>query len=377
MKMVIIGAGASYDSIYRYFEGADTSFRPPLGNEILDPRPAFREILRSYPGAQAYMAQVNALNDVETFFQQQWEMLKNHRSDETLAAFINLQYCLQDLFIKISNNYANQGLNNYDVLVKWAHDFSTKTNEEVLFVSFNYDLFIEKAFRKIYWDDKMFQMSEYCSYPLKLIKPHGSCNWVKEFKEKGTPFQMVQHRLFKTKANLFEINNNLKDEILINERNGQFHKPVKSEPYGDEEKTIEYFPQILIPMKDKDEFILPPDQKKYLNNNLRKIDDILIIGWKGNEFEFQELLKNKLDQKKINITYVCAGDQEIENHMKRCIPQNNSKHFRNSYEPITDSIALGISKRPKGNLNLQHIAGSFSSYVLNVSEGIYPNFFST
>jgi hypothetical protein len=69
----------------------------------------------------------------------------------------------------------------------------------------------------------------------------------------------------------------------------------------DSNEIRHYIPQLLVPLKNKDDFKLPPSHLDYLNTNLPYVNDIMIIGWKGTEAKFQELLKNKLQSKKVNV----------------------------------------------------------------------------
>ena len=78
---------------------------------------------------------------------------------------------------QISNNYRNVGLSNYDVLVQKAYEYATNKKENVFFVSFNYDTLLENALSKLYFGDgRKIDIGDYIKFPLKIIKPHGSCN---------------------------------------------------------------------------------------------------------------------------------------------------------------------------------------------------------
>src|SRR5690554_5800495 len=116
MKIVILGAGASYDCINRFHDKDHDAhkWRPPLGNDIFGARVNFREIYDKYPGALSLSHSINAGNDIEDFFQNKWELAVDKNDKHTLANIINTQYCLQELFYKISIEYSkNIGSSNY------------------------------------------------------------------------------------------------------------------------------------------------------------------------------------------------------------------------------------------------------------------------
>src|SRR5207248_816556 len=107
-------------------------------------------------------SQVNAITDIEDFFQKEWHFLRNNRAIDLSAAFLNLNYCLSHLMHQISEKYKYVGLSNYDILVQKAYQYSIKTKEEVLFITFNYDTLLENSLAKIYFDQNyIWQIEDY------------------------------------------------------------------------------------------------------------------------------------------------------------------------------------------------------------------------
>src|SRR6188768_1077515 len=99
MKLVILGAGASFDNInFYYADEPNLSWRPPLANEIFDSRADFINLIHTYPGAAALMSELNNVTDIEDFFQRKWDFAKEHQAKELLANLINIQYYLSHLF---------------------------------------------------------------------------------------------------------------------------------------------------------------------------------------------------------------------------------------------------------------------------------------
>lgn len=373
MKLVILGAGASFDSVYDFFYGKEIMpWRPPLANELFDTREEFLGVIHNYPGGKYYLSQLNAIQDIEDFFQKQWHFIRNNRAIDLAAAFINLNYCLSGLMYKVSSNYQNIGLSNYDLLVQKAYEYAINKKEDVIFVSFNYDTLLEHAVSKIYFgDNRKLDIKEYIKFPLKIIKPHGSCNWVKRFNKnfKAPDSKNISDFLFETKMTLREINRNIEPEIYT------VDNPLTGIYYGEPNETWKCFPQILIPLKDKDDFILPEAHAEYLNNNIWKTNEIMIVGWKGTEAKFQQLLANSLGEKKIKITSINAGFNQIENVLKPFIPGAEFYHFTEPFS-MQKYINTKVNYSSEEHRRLiYHKSGTFSSYMLNILNKNFESFF--
>lgn len=375
MKLVILGAGASFDSIYEHFDDADENpWRPPLANELLSSRKSFREIIDAYPGGRYFMSQLNGISDVEDFFEKQWDIIENNRADDLMAAFVNLNYCISDLMFAISLYHNKTGLNNYDVLLQKAYEYSVQNNEDVLFVTFNYDLLIELAYSKIFYGkDRQLDISEYINKNIKIIKPHGSCNWFKKFNYKFTlnPKESIHQYIYRTKTSIKKINEDLLPDYRIIEAPRSFEMQN-----GIGSQKDYFFPQLLIPLKEKDEFILPEAHENYLINNIQKVKEILIIGWKGTERNFLELLKNNLSSKKINITSVNLGDKSIENVLKAYLPNTTFNHYEEAAVITRYNNTLVNAKIEDKQKFIIHDSGSFSAYVHNVLIDKSTSFFN-
>jgi hypothetical protein len=71
MKVIILGAGASFDSLITIHEGKEQSlhWKPPLVAGLFSERKNFREIIANYPGADAIAADAQVAPDIGNFFQ--------------------------------------------------------------------------------------------------------------------------------------------------------------------------------------------------------------------------------------------------------------------------------------------------------------------
>lgn len=363
--MVIFGAGASFDSIYSYHNNIEHfQWRPPLGNEIFTTRENFKGIFNAYPGVVSLLSYLNAIDDLEDFFQKRYDFTQSYKPKEFIAELINIQFCLQHLFYVISHENYDIGLSNYDILVNQALEYAIAKNEDVLFVTFNYDLLLEFALKKKYFkfQERELTTDEYLSTPIKIIKPHGSCNWFRRFNE--NPFRPdydYQYQIFNEKYDFDRIDFMLDKEIRV----------IRHA----ERKNGFFFPQLLIPFKSKDSFIMPTEQREYLENNLDKVDEILIIGWKGTEYNFLELLNRKLKGKQIKITSVNGSSNKIGELLKEYIPNSTTEYYLEHFNLISfDNSNLSYNEEDKKS-SRYHSEGTFSSFTLNTTKGRYKNFF--
>lgn len=374
MKLVILGAGASFDNInYYYGQSPDLSWRPPLANEIFDARTEFRTILFAHPGAKALLSELNNTEDVEDFFQSKWNFVQNHKADELLANLVNIQYYLSQLFYQMTLMNANIGNSNLDVLTSHAYEYSIAKKEDVAFVTFNYDLLLEQSFSKIYFSKEkphFSKIDEYINYPLKIFKLHGSCNWFSALKfnpiEIGT--LNIADYLYNTKTSYATINKFKDNKIQVLENaNLRFNQ---------REKHF-YFPELLVPFKDKDDFILPSDHLQKLKELLPKVTEVLIIGWKGTEDAFKRLINTHIGDRNIKVMCVCGTkSKKHEESMRLLFPNSNVRYFEDNYilQKI-DNTDVEFSNSTSKKLNFHHDQGTFSAYTLNVIRKQFQDFF--
>lgn len=332
MKLVIFGAGASFDSIHSYYDGLSDNnklWKPPLAKEIFSNRNTFLDILKKYGGALSLKSEIMVHSDIEEYFQELWDFANENQDDLTLSKIINTQYFFQKLFLEISNNYSKIGDSNYDVISNFAYKYSKQKNKDVIFVSFNYDLLLENALERTL-NIKFESIDDYLKHGIKFIKPHGSCNWFKNFKNvigRGSVFEKTGRNNDEFINNMYE--NNLSNEVIKKGLEDEFvlrHEFNTKDKFG--------LPQLLIPLKNKDDFILPPNHFEYLSKFLKEVTEILIIGWKGTEEKFKNLLNVSLGDKNVEITVINNGDSTIAKEMAEALP--NSKIISYPYKLTTD-----------------------------------------
>ena len=252
MKLVILGAGASYDSFF-WYKDQDTfnDWRPPLANEIFDTRPEFVNIIEQYPSAKNIFSNYSTIKDLEDYFQKKYDQSKKHNSVEVEKTLINLRYYLQHLFSVVSDNMKNAGYSNIDKLISHINDYVIETGEDVLIVNFNYDLLVEQSLRNLYYNSSQseYDINDYLSHKIKLIKPHGSCNWFRRITPNAfqlRPNELLWQYLLSNNVSQEKIESYLSSEFLV----APYNTISTSTPgFGSQLQYV--FPQIFIPLKEK------------------------------------------------------------------------------------------------------------------------------
>src|SRR6266852_2167423 len=198
MLMVVLGAGASYDSsqAYRpvypggggYASFASTAprpddegqWRPPLAKDLfLDRHHALGGIVTNYPKLShilPYLREPSNGRSVE----QMLESLQEEGKDnpESQREFASVRFYLCELLHKVTEEWSSRtnGVTNYAPLVKDILRFNNP-GEQVCLVTFNYDLLLERALYT--FDFKRRNPEEHFESHsiLKLFKLHGSVDW--------------------------------------------------------------------------------------------------------------------------------------------------------------------------------------------------------
>jgi hypothetical protein len=119
--------------------------------------------------------------------------------------------------------------------------------------------------------------------------------------------------LYEGKIGYDLINDTLEDEYTLLNRD-------EINPVADDTSEILYLPQLLLPFKSKDDFIMPPEHEVLLEHFLPTVDEILVLGWKGTEAKFQHLLGKKLGHNPIKITAITKGDETIQQEFSQSLP---------------------------------------------------------
>ncbi|MCB9182957.1 MAG: hypothetical protein H6591_03490 [Flavobacteriales bacterium] len=364
MKTVILGAGASYDSVHQFFERFDGhQYQPPLTNGLFQLIPEYEKLYQVYPGVRALLSELRAATNIEEYFQEQWNFAVKYRATELMAQLVNVQFYLQQLLFDCSQKWSNAGPSNYDTVVRWAYRYSKSTGEPVQFISFNYDLLLEGALKRQYGlpQDEL-SIDDYVANEIKLLKPHGSCNWYRTFRDPITaPNKWSSAQaLYHWKYDLDKIESMLSPEI---------HAEPRIRNHALEHGQKGWFPQLVIPLRDKDSFVMPPQHLQIMKRHLSGTDEVLVIGWKAQEQEFQRTLAECCGNRQLRVTLVChSSGKAVQRTLSSVLPKATFS-IRNEDAVVSHEMENGDI----GSMSLG--PGGFASYVINVQSGRVPNFF--
>ncbi len=338
-KLVILGAGASYDCGIAHEEQ-----RPPLANELFHDR--YIGTGSYYQGAFQLCADLAHTKDIEAYFQKMWDRITDHYDLNALSKVINVQFYLHDLFVDISKRCINPKESNYKSLVNLMDDYTVRSGEHVAVVNFNYDLLLEDALNKCikYPFDSIDDYVDFHKRKVLLFKPHGSCNFIRKLHPSimGILPRHYEMRSVSTLAEfLYKENRDL--DYLLGKLNGEIELLGRDEIIRntDTPELVTYLPQLLIPYKAKDSFVMPEKHEVWMDHFLSGIDEIVVIGWKGTEAKFQDLLQRRLNHKKVTITTVTGTDDTARKEFSRTLP---NAVYRESASTFSAFIQQSISE---------------------------------
>jgi hypothetical protein len=305
MLLVILGAGASYDSAPsqppndgNYSNLAD---RPPLANELFGNRKYFGEVMNKYHRCIPIITRLRHNSDrspVELELQAlQASATAYPERHRQLAA---VRYYLQDILWHCTENWLRwtQNISNHRTLVDDIRRWQ-KPDEKVCFVTFNYDTLLEEALR--YADYPFTELSAYIARDLMLVKLHGSVNWARIV---NTP---VDELLGLERTDLAK---QLIDRYQKLDISKQFVMVGEYPPSPRNKKAV--FPALAIPVEAKLDFECPPEHIEALKAFIPEVRKILMIGWRATEQPFLDLLKRGLGQANPHIMVVNGATTEGE-----------------------------------------------------------------
>ena len=184
---VILGAGASYDMVGTTSQSPsriNPGWKPPLTSDLFAQRSQFEGVLANSPAAYPLVHRLRTLvagspDSLESLLGQ---IASSDNSRESLQLRY-LTYYLRQLLFEVSRNYVQGSPTNYDALV----DVILRRDISVMFLTLNYDLFLEKTLESL----EQVRFRAVTNYipsgsPWRLIKLHGSANWGRRISGKLT-----------------------------------------------------------------------------------------------------------------------------------------------------------------------------------------------
>ncbi len=368
--LFIIGAGASahciYDTDKNDFYKDD--LRAPLGPKLFDKR--FKKYYLKYPGVKESLLHLQGdnISDVEALFEEEWKQIYKHNNQAILSRHINIQYYLQELLRDISNNiiesdyvknlYASLAYKLqkiYKASVK--NTYGKISHKKFAFVSFNQDTILEHFIAQ-YFNVPIKSMDDYIKPnegPFCIFKPHGSWNWGWKFpnpdKFKGNTarwlfdnninFFQLYYQLLGDHINMIDWSTFGTEESINKHRLGKFTIDKSQLQHIDSNKLNNYFPALILPYRDKDEFTMPLRHFMTMQSYIGYVETLVIIGWKGNEEAFNRILTthgNKIQK----VIIADPNPDIVEKNLQSLLTKPSVSVVR--YNNFEDFILNGLEK---------------------------------
>lgn len=283
--MVILGAGASFDSTPRFKPGTERDAfvpRPPLADELFGTR--FRETWTKFPGIEPLVPRLHTAVEATLQRFQEESQYDPERHKQLMAI---RHYVARIVGTCEHQWFAKHRITNHAGLLDGIRSWCLRNNERVCFVTFNYDTFIEQALADSPLHQRMEKLEDYIKdETYKVIKLHGSVTWFHKVvspdmgvaRERGED-DVVRELIDKAKEVTWE------RQFVINKR-GTVGKIVDS--------GAVVIPAIAIPVQEKpggsfDE--CPSEHVEALRACIPSAKTLMLIGWAGKEKKFLKMLE--------------------------------------------------------------------------------------
>lgn len=271
---LILGAGASHDCIVSNdVRSKNPNFEPPLTKDIFSAR--FDRVLEKYPKVSALAKDLRRkLRQDRSLSLEQLLRLEQQKSNAARKKQIRqVPLYLRELFSRISAEYVDPAQTCYTTLI---HQICDEGFDKVLVLNLNYDTLFESAL-KIVEDIEFKTIDDYFNLnsKWKVLKPHGSINWIRKIKHDGDIYGGRD-------ANL-ELVDSL-DELIL-------EGPIKIDGLATnflDNKCA--YPAMVIPVDGKYEFCCPEYQIEEAKKLLKTCDSYLAIGFSFKDKDVVDLL---------------------------------------------------------------------------------------
>ena len=355
-KFFVFGAGASAHCCFGEDQAKfqKSKLRPPIGPHIFNSR--FSKIIANYPGVEDTLPFFEAKGfDIEASLQEEWDEIKSTLNSKITSRHINIQFYLSELCKQISLNTLQKHKrgNLYGLFTTTLQKYLAKKEnqyEQIGIASFNYDTILDDFIAR----DFGINLSDINTYvdwnknKALFFKPHGSWNWGWSFVENKIPameqIEIAKH-LYENDvlpANIYyNLLGSIPDMICSSswaleqipeaQNVGKFtlnKNRIKS--FGN--NGFNYFPALLMPYRDKDEFVMPYLHMLSMQESLRSIEDLFLIGWKGNEDNFNHYIKTYATNLK-RIVIVNPNTEDVKASLAKVLDLGKYKfEYINSFE---------------------------------------------
>jgi hypothetical protein len=324
LLLVILGAGASYDSL-EPLEGKYTVDRPPLAGELFDDRDIFSAVALRYPatlGLLPWLRRQGRDGTIEAAFDSLQKDAAEH--PERVSQLTALRFYIRDAITNICAQWVGGnrvGQLNHHALLEQL-EFA-RAGSRVLLVTFNYDNLLETAMG---WMGRSFMsLDSYVDDPAyQLFKLHGSADWSRQVRISGELVLIAEAKGDLGEGSLIEHASKWKETENFVRGQTTF------------ERGLHYVPAIAVPVQTKFDYQCPPRHLTALRNELSSVTRILTIGWRGQEQHFLSLLS---DHVKKPVSLFCVSGEKARS-------EETVQHLRNARLLVRGAVAaeMGFSE---------------------------------
>jgi hypothetical protein len=341
MLLVILGAGASFDSVdarvsapqdlrddnERFLE----RYRPPLAKNLFADRSNYNRHMMRFPDCRPIVQHMRQNSELPDFnVERELEKFQGEANDypprrrQLAAVRFYLRHLLWECgaqTTRLSNGMTNH-FRFFDRLGLWRH----KTQDQVLIATFNYDVLVEDALEEalsITFPD----IDSFTSRPdYRLYKLHGSVNWGR----------WMDIDLASAIADHGKVENKLMDGAGAASPLSDQYKLVSGVDDLGATEAGAFFPAIAVPFERKYDFECPRGQLEDLFSLLPEVTDVLIIGWRATELHFLERLNAVPMDKWRRITIVAGAIEFAEHTMTNLVQAGINRNIEPTSHSFTE-----------------------------------------
>lgn len=301
--MVIFGAGASYDSFAKAPPGTvlfgDSPYqrpvvgRPPLARELFDVRFAddYRLFKKCQPLIQRLQRPEDSVENVLERFQSE------ERRPARRVQLVAVRYYLNRMLARCQSVWTDQvtqGVTNYQTMLDQIETHRVE-NEKICLVTFNYDTLLERAIIDSI-GAPLNTINDYIASDYKVIKPHGSINWAHPIRD------FRSHR-----GNSQDLISDILANVPPLDVDAGSYETVTEDPFQ-RDPTRPLFPALALPVEHKQRYECPQEHFKVLEQCLREVTKISIVGWRAIESNFLDTLVKGIS-KRVRVKVVSGTDE--------------------------------------------------------------------
>ncbi len=294
MLLVILGAGASYDS------AAPAIGRPPLANDLLNYPSIAAEYRASRPVID-YLRRTMLEGDLglEEALERFSEMAAS--DDERRGQLVAFRFYLCRLIQNVTGGWLSttHGFTRYLTLFNYLREWQSQSHERIRLVTFNYDMLIEDALESVISGWRFDSPGAYITREdWTLYKLHGSVSW---------------SRVGRRRAGA-GIQSNVDSAIESSMQLEQEDLPIEQYPSlsatNAEPGEAIYFPALAVPVARKTTFECPALHVEALESAIPEVRRVLICGWKAAEQHMIEMLQRV--QRPVRLGVVAGNEADLD-----------------------------------------------------------------